>query len=188
VADEIDDGLIDLFDQGAEAGREGDHERSLELYREVIARATAGTDPAPSTAEFLATARMRAAFCLMDLERYEEARAELEQARLLEAALDSEGRFELYRALGNTFGQLGRLDECFAALIEAVSAAEDLDDYTERPAACWSWILAHAERLEAWAFLRQKAEIALNTARLRGMDDLADTATEMIALADRNLA
>ena len=176
----MDERLVELFNRAAAAGRDGDPEQSLALYREAIARAT-GPDPLAASGDFIATVHMRAAFCLMDLVRYDDALAELDQAARLIDELDTDGQYEYFFARGNTLGQLGRLDDSFAALVEAISRAEDQDDYVDRPARCWTCILGHAARLEHWPFLRYKAAIALNTARLRGIPELERLASDALA-------
>lgn len=173
----VDERLIAAFNAAGAQARAGRHEESLAGYREVLAQARKGRLAA--SREFLATTRMRAGFCLMDLGRYEESLAEFAEARK-HRALGLEGRYELEFATGNALGALGRLPECFSALVEAISLAEDLDDYTVRPARCWMNILEHGRRAGDHAFVRQKASIALDTARLRGMKDLEAAALNVL--------
>ncbi len=185
MGDTVDAVLIQLFNQASGAGRAGDALRSVELYREVLRRAD--DEQLEVSDEFIATARMQCAFSLMDLARYAEAETELLAAKHRERALGYRGQYELYFALGNTVGQLGRVEEAFFALVEAISRAESMDDYTDRPLRCWLKILEHAEKAKDWAFLTAKADIALNTGRLRGMTMLQVAAVEAKKLAARKL-
>lgn len=167
---EVDDRLIQAFNAACAEARAGRHEAALTGYRAILARAGKGRIAA--SPEFLATARMRAGFCLMDLNRYEEALTEFAEARKAWQALSTEAQYELAFATGNALGALGRLAACYVALVEAISLAEDLDDYTGRPARCWGNILEHGRRAGDREFVKEKAAIALNAARLRGMRDL----------------
>lgn len=181
---DVDPSLVSEFNVAAVLARMGDHEKSLQAYREIVSRATCehGLTVSP---HFLAVARMRAGFCLMDLERYEDARAEFESMKELVPSLPIGERYEFHFAYGNTLGRLELLGEMYSELIEAVGCAEDMDDYTARPEQCWMNILMHAERAEAWTFLGEKAAIALNNARLRGMERLARFAGGMLDHARR---
>lgn len=178
---EVDPVFVKRFNRAAALGRAGDHDAAERTYAALVEGASA--KGARATTKFVATARMRRAFCLMDLKRYEDARGELEVARALEHDLDDEGRYELLFALGNVLGSLGRLDEAFLIMVEAISVAEDMDDYAGRPGHCWASLLRHGAEAKAWSFVTAKAPIALNTARLRGMDTLERLAAAMQEMA-----
>ncbi|MFL5320405.1 MAG: hypothetical protein ACJ790_12165 [Myxococcaceae bacterium] len=182
---EIDPTLVQEFNVAAVLGRMGEHEKSLSAYRELLSHVT---EPHGLTASphFIAVARLRVGFCLMDLERYAEAEVEFASVMPLVSFMPIEDRYELYFAYGNTLGRLGRLQEMFNQLLNAVTAAEDMEDYTQRPEACWVQILMHAERAKGWSFLKEKATIALNNARLRGMDRLGRFAGAMLDRARSN--
>ena len=185
-ANKVDPSLVKTFNAACLLARDGQHEEALKEYRRVLADAK--RPRISSTKEFLTTARMRAGFCLMDLGRFDEARGEFEEARRSREALSLEGRYELAFAYGNTLGSLGRMDECFLALIDALSVAEDMDDYTVRPALCWENILDHAVRAKDWRFLAAKAEVALHAARVRGMVTIERLAQERLLQAHRERA
>lgn len=185
-AEEVDTRLVEAFNAACLMARDGRNEDALKGYRRVLEDAKRPRIAASK--EFLTTARMRAGFCLMDLARYEEARVELQEAMRGEESLSPEGRYELAFAYGNTLGSLGRMDECFLALIDALCLAEDMDDFTVRPAMCWQNILDHAVRAKAWKFLAAKAEVALHAARVRGMGSIERLARERIQLARRERA
>ena len=183
---DVDSKLVTQFNQAGQLSRDGEHASSLSAYRSVLAKSS-GPKAAHASQKFIATVRMRIGFCLMDLGRYEEARSEFLIMAPLVPSLSTEGRYEYQFAYGNTLGSLGKLDEMFSELIQAVSLAEDMDDYCLRPAACWANILTHALKAKAWKFLEAKASIALNNARLRGMAPLANYAGEMLGSARRAL-
>ncbi len=118
---------------------------------------------------------MRAAFCLMDLDRHAEAVEELASLRL--SSLGDDARYELHFAHGNALGRIGRYQDAFSAFVSAISCAEEVDIEDEvRPLACWAAILEHALRAGDTRFAVEKAAIALNTARLRGFALLAQLA------------
>lgn len=181
---DVDPSLVNEFNLAAVLGRMGEHEKSLAAYREILTRTSEEHGPT-ATPHFIAVAKMRAAFCLMDLERYEEAEREFEGVTPLVYFLPIADRYEFYFAYGNTLGRLGKLQPMFNELINAVSCSEDMEDYTQKPEACWMQILLHAERAQSWAFLKEKAAIALNNARLRGMTRLARFAGSMLDKAQR---
>lgn len=181
---EVDNALVKHFNLAAQLARDGEHAASLSAYRTVLARAAAG---AVASDEFRGTARLRAGFCLMDLQRYEEAEAEFVAMKPLLDAMSNDARYEFHFAYGNTLGNLGELEQMFTELINAVCLSEDMDDFNVRPASCWANILTHALNAEAWKFLETKAEIALNNAKLRGMPALQTYAGEMLGKARRGL-
>lgn len=176
MTDTVHDDWIEAFNRAAHLARELEEERALKEYRALIRRVTP-TRPTGEALEFLTTAKMRAAFCLMDLGRHEQALALLDDAARTIDALDDDEQYELLFARGNVLGNLGRCDEMFGTFVAAISKAEDLGDYVGRPSVCWSWVLHHAAKRGAWDFVADKAAIALNTARLRGIDHLATVAS-----------
>lgn len=178
----VDAKFVQQFNRAASLARDQKH---LESEREYAALVEAAAAPgAVASPKFIATTRMRRAFCLMDLARHAEARSELEAASKMSAHLDLDGRYELRFALGNTLGALGQIDAAFHGLVAAISIAEDMDDYSIRPARCWARILAIGVEHGAWQFVREKAAIALNTARLRGnMSELEALATSLLRRA-----
>jgi tetratricopeptide (TPR) repeat protein len=175
----VDSDLVLAFNRASALGRALEHEAAERAFAALLARVA--QPGAVASEEFVATARMRRAYCLMDMGRYAEARVELEAARASRHALDAEGRYELSFALGNTLGALGELESAFVTLVDAISIAEDLEDYTSRPAQCWMRILAIGVEREDWGFVYDKAKIALNTARLRGIPELEALASAMLA-------
>jgi tetratricopeptide (TPR) repeat protein len=175
---DVDPGLVKDFNRAAKLGRDGAHAASAALYEDVVRRAARRR--ATASPAFVATARTRRAFCLMDLERYEDARTELQAASKLEQHLSLDGRYELLFALGNTLGALGHVDQAFTTLVSAIRTAEDMNDYTERPARCWGRILAIGVDRKAWSFVEDKAKIALDNARLRPMPELASIAASLL--------
>lgn len=178
---DVDPELVDAFNAACADGRDGRNESALQRYRSVVSRA--GRPGVAAGPEFIATARMRAGFCLMDLNRHQEALVEFAEARRQASHLDLAGRYELAFATGNSWGALRRLPECFSSLVEAISLAEDMDDYGGRPTLCWVKILEHGSRAGDRAFVAEKAAIALNTALLRNLPYLADVARQRMAQA-----
>jgi tetratricopeptide (TPR) repeat protein len=186
MIDEPNDDWIEAFNEAAHLARALEHTAARAAYGRLVEEM--GRHKLTGDAKkMLVTAKMRAAFCAMDEHRYDVARALLEAAARDQRALDDDGRYELHFALGNTLGNLGRMDEMFSAFIRAISAAEDADDYEVRPAACWSSLLQHAAEHRAWAFLAAKAEIALHAARVRGIEHLEAVAAVRIDEARRQM-
>lgn len=181
----VDTNLLKHFNLAAQLGHDGEHWAALSAYRNVVARACEPGGPKSSPA-FIATARLRIGFCLMDLGLYDEARQEFADMASLVGTLTHSTRFEYHYAYGNTLGQLRRLEEMYQQYSQAASVAEALGDYTSRLERCWVKILTHAEQARAWDFLEQKARIGADTAHLRGMTRLYTFAADMHAIASRN--
>jgi tetratricopeptide (TPR) repeat protein len=181
----VDSNLVKHFNIAAQLGHDGEHGASLSAYRAVVARASDPGGPKTSPA-FIATARMRIGFCLMDLGQYEEAMQEFADMAPLVGALPHASRFEYHFAYGNTLGMLRRLEEMYRELVQAMSVAEDMGDYTSRLERCWVKILTHAERAQGWDFIELKAPIAANTSHLRGMMRLYLFAEDMLSVSRRS--
>lgn len=181
---EVDNVFVRQFNLAAQLGRDGEHAASLAAYRGILAKAAEG---ARATDEFCGTAWLRVGFCLMDLQRYEEAEAEFLAMTPLLAAMSNEARYEFHFAYANTLGNLGKMEAMFSEFLNAVCLSEDLHDFGVRPATCWANMLTHALNAEAWKFLETKAFLALNNARVRGIPALEVYAGEMLGKARRGL-
>ncbi|WP_224244534.1 hypothetical protein [Hyalangium gracile] len=178
----VDTNLLKHFNLAAQLGHDGEHWAALSAYRSVIARASEPGGPKSSPA-FIATARMRVGLCLKDLALHEEARQEFADMAPLAGALARAARFEYHFAYGTTLGRLRRMEEMYLELLQAMSVAEAMGDYTSRLERCWVKLLSHAEQARDWDFLEQKARLAADIAHKRGMMRLYVYATDMASVA-----
>lgn len=175
--------LVKMFDTAASLAREGKHAEALAAYRAVLE--TQRKKKLAAIPRFIATVHLQASYALIDLGKLVEAETEI---RLVEAnTLDQEKLYEYHFTLGNILGGQGKLDPMFTELVLAISASEDLDDYTVRPAKCWTQALHFAMKAQDWVKLKKIGETALQASRVRGMKDVELQAKVSIAEASKHL-
>jgi hypothetical protein len=164
----VDPRLVTLFEKAVASTKAGRHAEALATYRKVLATQRKGKLAA--IPRFLATTHLQASYALIDLGRLKDARAELALVEV--SALTMPVRYDYQFTLGNVLGGLGELRPMFAAFVEAISVAEDLDDMNVRPQACWTKILAFTMKAKDWAYLREVSAKALQVAQVRGFHEL----------------
>lgn len=184
VADLTSPDMIQAFNTAAGLARDGELERSLHAWNELLEPSQPRTGPTPVlSGEFLGVAQMRRAWVLMDLERYERARECLE-ADLMQACL---GQFplatlyEYFFSYANTLGQLGEIDAMDDAMSRALGiAAEELGD-ANRCEQCWRWLVRHAQTAGAWEYLAREMPSLIafaSNAGLRRLEQLGRNTLE----------
>jgi len=169
---EVDPRLVDLFQEAVAYARAGDHSRALVAYRAVLT--TYYNERLIAAPRFIATTQLQSAYALIDLDKLDEAEPLL--ATLDHGTFSGPQLYDFHFTRGNVFGALGRLGEMFSAFVEAISTAEDLDDYTERPAICWTKMLTFAVHFKDWDFVLDLADKADQAAALRGFSEVHTTA------------
>lgn len=175
--------LIDQFNRAAALARKGRLEDSLEAWNALLEPRERPARAGLVTGHFLGVACMRRAWVLMDLGRYADARARLEEPimRALLSQLGTEDLYEYYYSYGNTLGNLGDIPAMDEAFTRALGlAAEELGDLG-RCLRTWHFLLTHALSASAWDYLLQEAPRAMIFARNTGAAALlreADTALE----------
>lgn len=132
--------LVTRFNQAAAFARAGDHQAAIDDYARLLTDALPEGERYEATPQFVATIELRRAWCLMDLERYRDARAVLEGPRLIEllAGLEHEERYEYFFSYGNVLGNLEQYDAMSDAMDQAFTEALELDD-EERFLRAWNW-------------------------------------------------
>jgi hypothetical protein len=103
--DRVDPALVSIFDDAANLGRSGSHDKALETYESILAKLSLANPPAASPA-FVATVHMRVAYCLMDLDRRADAVAKFEQMKPLVRDLNEQGRSDYNFAFRNALANL----------------------------------------------------------------------------------
>lgn len=169
---EVDPRLVDLFQEAVAYARAGDHARALVAYRAVLT--TYYGEKLIAAPRFIATTQLQSAYALIDLDKLDEAVPLL--ATLDHGTFSGTQLYDFHFTRGNVFGALGRLPEMFSAFVEAISTAENLDDYTERPAICWTKMLTFAVHFKDWDFVLDLADKADQAASLRGFAEVHTTA------------
>jgi hypothetical protein len=169
---EVDPRLVDLFQEAVAFARAGDHARALIAYRAVLT--TYHEQRLTAAPRFIATTQLQTAYALIDLDKLDDAEPLL--ATLDHHTFTGTQLYDFYFTRGNVFGALGRLPEMFAAFVEAIGTAELLDDYTERPAICWTKMLTFAVHFKDWDFVLELADKADQAASLRGFAEVHTTA------------
>jgi hypothetical protein len=171
-AEDVDPRLVDLFQEAVAFARAGDQARALVAYRAVLA--THRDEKLVAAPRFIATTQLQSAYALIDLDQLDEAEPLL--ASLDHSTFKGPQLYDFHFTRGNVFGALGRMQDMFTAFVEAISTAEELDDYAERPAICWSKMLTFALHAKEWDFVLDLADRADQVAALRGSTELRTTA------------
>ncbi len=179
----VDPKLVAMFEQAVAQAKAGKHAEALALYRKVLE--TQRKTKLATIPRFIATTNMQASYSLIDLGRLKEAKAQLLLVEV--ATLTKPQQYDYHFTLGNVLGGLGELKPMFSALVEAISVAEDLDDLTVRPPACWTKILAFTLQAKDWAYLKEVSAKALQVAQVRGYKELAIQAKVTAAEAQKHL-
>ncbi len=146
--------FVNRFDEATNLQSNGNHEEALEKYQAIFRDEDGGKSERVITAEFYATVEMRKAYCLMDLQKYQEAKAIFEELDdFFAGQLDMIGLYDFYFAYGNTLGNLGLLKEMEGKMARAMNiAAEYLED-GEKFRNVWYWVLYWEGFHQAWESL-----------------------------------
>lgn len=172
AAEDVDPQLVDLFQEAVSFARAGDHASALVAYRKVL---TAHRDQHLVAApRFIATTQLQSAYALIDLDKLDEAEPLL--ASLDHGTFTGPQLYDFHFTRGNVYGALGRMEDMFSAFVAAISTAEDLDDFTQRPAICWTKMLTFAVHAKEWEYVLDLADKAEQVAALRGLEDVTTTA------------
>ncbi len=161
--------LVEMFNAAADLSRQGEHAQSLEKYDALLALQK--TEKLIAAPRFIASAQMQRAYTLMDLKRLEDAAAALEA--ISPYIFHDAQRYDYHFSLGNVYGALRKPRKMFSSMVSAISTAEDMDDFSDRPQTCWKKILAFALASEDWAYLIEVADKAEQVAGVRNFPELA---------------
>jgi tetratricopeptide (TPR) repeat protein len=180
MADEqVDPALVDLFQEAVALARVGEHAEALAGYQAVLEKQR--SDRLIAAPRFIATTQLQSAYALIDLGRYAEAELILDHVDA--STFSGPQLYDFHFTRGNVLGALAKLREMFSAFVSAISTAEDLDDYTDRPGQCWIKILTFAVHAKDWHYVLELADKAEQVSSLRGIDDMRNA-----AIAARDIA
>lgn len=150
--------FVERFNEAAGFAQQGRYEEALEAYDNIHAPFDDYTEERIMTGEFMGMIEIRKAYCLMDLERYDEARKMFE-SKLVKASLDQFNRSTLYDyffSYGNTLGFLGDIKKMDKAMHRAMAIAmQELDDL-KKIESVWYWIMFWAKKHQKWAYLEEQ--------------------------------
>lgn len=179
--------FLTRFNRAAECARDGRHEDALHGYERVFDPFTHAGEPRVATDQFLAQVEMRKGYCLMDLGRYESARAVFE-GRTLRSVVGNLELSELcdyFYSYGNTLGHLGLTAEMDEAMTRALQlAAGELGDL----GLCeqiWFSLLTWGRRHQAWEYLEEQCVYAAAFAANTGSEPVQTWADEFACHALR---
>ena len=153
---------IEMFNEAADLARSGKQKNALEIY-EKISKTKAGIANKDLTSgDFFGVVELRKAFCLMDIDRYVEARKVLESEKMqgFLSKFEHETMFEYFFCCGNTLGNLGEthlMEDCLSRALAV--AAEHLGDL-QKCENCWYFIMYWAKQHMKWEFLEQQCVAA----------------------------
>lgn len=148
--------FVNRFDEATNLERNGNHAEALEKYQAIFRDEDGGKSERVITAEFYATVEMRKAYCLMDLQKYQEAKAIFEELDdFFAGQLNTLRLYDFYFSYGNTLGNLGLLKEMEDKMARAMNiAAEYLED-GEKFRKVWHWMLYWEAFHQAWESLSE---------------------------------
>jgi tetratricopeptide (TPR) repeat protein len=150
--------FVERFNEAAGLARQGRYEEALEAYDNIHAPFDDYTEERVMTGEFMGMIEIRKAYCLMDLERYDEAR-EIFESKLVKAAVGQFNKATLYDyffSYGNTLGYLGDIKKMDSVMHKALAITmQELDDQ-EKLQDVWYWIMYWAKQHEKWAYLEEQ--------------------------------
>ena len=151
------------FRQAAALGAAGAHEDALKAYSAILAPFTDPHEPREVTAEFLATVELRKIYCLVALQRYEDAKALCEDQQMRETyvgQLETEGIYAYYFCYANILGALGQLPAMNQAMSAAIELAlEPLKDLAKGEQA-WKYRLQWEKTHQRWQDLLEQSKAA----------------------------
>ncbi|HWO22097.1 MAG TPA: AgmX/PglI C-terminal domain-containing protein [Kofleriaceae bacterium] len=182
-APDVDPKLVKMFDDAAAKARAGKHADALAGYRAVLELQR--KQKLAVIPRFTSTLHLHISYALIDLGKLTEAEQEL--ARVDVSTLGTPTQYDYHFTLGNVLGGLGKLRPMFSELGEAISIAEDLDDWAVRPPLCWTKILAFTMKAQDWAYLKEVSETALSVARVRGYEEIETKALVALSEAKKHL-
>jgi len=157
--------FVERFNEAAGLASQGRYEDALEAYDNIHAPFDDYNEERVMTGEFMGMIEIRKAYCLMDLERYDEARTIFE-SKLVKAALEQFNNATLYDyffSYGNTLGYLGAIKKMDTVMNKALAIAlQELDDL-KKLEAVWYWIMYWAKKHEQWVYLEEQCISAHRT-------------------------
>jgi hypothetical protein len=154
--------FIEMFNEAADLARAGKQKKAFEIYEAVSQSKTGTANKDLTSSEFFGVVELRKAFCLMDLDRYPEARRILESEKM-KAFLnkfEDEYMYEYFFCYGNTLGNLKEtvlMEDCLSRALAI--AAEQLGDM-EKCETCWYFILYWGKQHKKWDFLEKQCVAA----------------------------
>lgn len=163
VPAEISPTFIRRFEAAARLGDSGNPEQALLAYERILAPLENLSEPREVTIEFLGNIELRKVYCLIDLQRFEEAKAICESSKMRDAyveQLSPPSLYEYHLAYANVLGRLGHLAEMNEQVVAAINlAAEKLGDL-KRCERAFKLSFIHAQAHHAWPYLLEQSRIA----------------------------
>jgi hypothetical protein len=154
--------FIEMFNEAADLARSGKQKKAFEIYEKVSQTKVGLASKELSSGDFFGVVELRKAFCLMDLDRYAEARRILESEKMqgFLTKFEHETMYEYFFCYGNTLGNLNETNLMEDNLTRALAiAAEQLGDI-EKCENCWYFILYWAKQHKKWDFLEKQCVAA----------------------------
>lgn len=146
--------LLNRFVEAANLASSGQSAAALEKYQSIFTAENEEPIKGVVSGEFVATVELRKAYCLMDLGRYQEAKAIFEELdEFLAGQLDTDDLYYFYLSYGNTLGNLELLEKMQDRIARAMNIAteelQDLDKFRN----AWYWLLYWEKSYQAWESL-----------------------------------
>jgi tetratricopeptide (TPR) repeat protein len=181
--------FVERFNAAAILARDGKFEDSLKAYARIHAPFEDRGEARVMTSEFLGLIELGKAYCLIKLERMQEAKGlfESKSMQTAQTQLPKKTLYEYHYLYGNTLGNLGMVIEMDAVLKRALHVAlHDLEDIS-LCVKTWHWILYWARRHEEWFYLEEQCYAARAFSVKHDNPELRDKALEFSCYAYRGL-
>ncbi|MEO1209589.1 MAG: hypothetical protein AAFX78_08610 [Cyanobacteria bacterium J06638_20] len=163
VASEISPTFIKRFEVAARLGDAGHPEQALSAYEAILAPFDDASEPREMTLEFLGKVELGKIYCLIDLQRFEEAKTLCESSQMRDVYADQLSTPSLYEycfAYANILGTLGQVAEMNEQIVVAINiAVEHLEDL-KRCERAFKLSLIHGKENQAWPYLLEQSHIA----------------------------
>lgn len=181
--------FVERFDTAAALARDGQFDDALKAYARIHAPFEDRTENRVMTSEFLGMIELGKAYCLIKLEKMQEAK-ELFESRVMETAhtrLPKKTQYEYHFLYGNTLGNLGMIAEMDTVMKRALHVAlHDLED-SSLCTKTWHWILYWAKRHKDWVYLEEQCYAARAFSIKQDNPGIQDEALEFSCHAYRGL-
>lgn len=180
--------LLNRFTEAVNLANNGKPGEALEKYQNIFTDEEGKKIQGGITGEFIATVELRKAYCLMDLQKYQEAKeifAELD--KFLAGQLETIALYDFYFSYGNTLGNLGLLGEMEDRMARAMNIATEYLQDNDKFRNIWYWVLHWESLHQAWDSLREHCDSAYNFGLQNNDLQLKAIAMEFNRLAKENL-
>lgn len=178
---------IERFNQAAQLAREGRSEEAFRAYDAIFGTLENPREKEEISWNFFVEVNLRKAYCLMDLNRYQDAWVILEGSEIKPylSQIHPFQRHAYFFSLGNILGNLGKVYLMRDKFIKAIKiAGQELND-PKKEMDSWFWLLQWGKTWQKWDFLYEVAYQGLKRGFGSQNEELVDMAEQYLAYSYR---